>query len=121
MSDAGLKIYGNPLSRTDRVLWAANELGLDYELVQKGGGHGDTRSAEMLALNPNGHIPVIDDGGFVLYESMAINLYLARKHGGPLAPANQEEDAKTLQLTFSAPTDVWRICPSLGNRLRLWA
>jgi glutathione S-transferase len=105
MSNARLKIYGNPLSRTDRVLWAANELGLDYDLVPKGGGHGDTRSPEMLALNPNGHIPVIDDGGFVLYESMAINLYLVRKHGGPLAPANPEEDAKALQWTLWALTE----------------
>ena len=45
-------------------------------------------------MNPNGHIPAIDDDGLVLNESLAINLYLAKKHGGPLAPANLAEDGQ---------------------------
>ena len=45
-----------------------------------------TKSPEFLKVNPNGHVPSIDDDGLVLHESLAINLYLARKHGGPLAP-----------------------------------
>ena len=52
----------------------------------------NTRSPEFLRVNPNGHIPTIEDDGFVLHESLAINLYLAKKHGGPLAPANLAED-----------------------------
>jgi len=51
-----------------------------------------TKSPEFLKVNPNGHIPAIDDDGLVLNESLAINLYLAKKHGGPLAPANLAED-----------------------------
>jgi glutathione S-transferase len=101
-----LRIYGNPLSRTDRVLWMASELGLDFELVSISGAKGETRTPEFLAINPNGHIPVIQDEDLTLYESMAINLYLARKHGGPLMPVNLVEEAKALQWSFWVVTEV---------------
>src|SRR6185437_3394897 len=82
-----LKIYGVARSRTFRTLWMAKELGLDYEHVKIDFATGDTRTPAHLALNPNGHVPVIDDDGFVLWESMAINLYLAKKYGaGTLYP-----------------------------------
>lgn len=75
-----LKIYGVARSRTFRTLWMAKELGLDYEHLTVDFATGETRTPAHLALNPNGHIPVIDDDGFVLWESMAINLYLAKKY-----------------------------------------
>lgn len=100
-----LRIYGNPLSRTDRVLWLAQELGIPFELVPISGSKGETKTPEFLAINPNGHIPAIADGGFLLNESMAINLYLARKHGGALAPATLEEEALTYQWTLWAVTE----------------
>jgi glutathione S-transferase len=58
----------------------ALELGLDYEQVQVGFGEDGVKSATFLAINPNGRVPAIEDGDFVLRESMAINLYLAKKH-----------------------------------------
>ena len=76
MSD--LKIYGVPLSRAYRALWMANELGLDYENVPVHFADGSAKTPEYLAVNSNGRIPAIDDNGFKLWESMAINLYLAR-------------------------------------------
>lgn len=103
---SNLRIYGNQLSRTDRVLWLANELGLTYEHLPISGSKGETRTPEFLAINPNGHIPAIQDGDFVLYESMAINLYLARKHGGPLMPANLTEEALALQWAFWVVTEI---------------
>ena len=82
-----LKIYGVARSRAFRTLWMAKELGLDYEHVKVDFATGATRTAAHLALNPNGQVPVIDDNGFVLWESMAINLYLAKKYGvGTLYP-----------------------------------
>ena len=75
-----LKIYGIPRSRAFRTLWMAKELGIEYENVPIDMGKGETRTPEYLAINPNGHIPAIDDDGFVLWESMAINLYLARRY-----------------------------------------
>ena len=65
-----------------------------------------TRSPEFLKVNPNGHIPTIDDDGVVLHESLAINLYLAKKHGGPLAPANVAEDGEMTMWALWAATEV---------------
>jgi glutathione S-transferase len=59
-----LRIYGVARSRAFRTLWMAKELGLDYEHVKTDFATGDTRQPQFLALNPNGHIPVIDDDGF---------------------------------------------------------
>ena len=83
----------------------AEELGLAYEIETEGFGGRDNCSAQFLGMNPNGTIPVIDDNGFILWESMAITLYLARKHGGPLAPASLEEDALMSQWSFWAMTE----------------
>ncbi len=66
----------------------------------------NTRSPDFLSVNPTGLIPCIDDGGFVMTESLAINLYLARKHGGPLAGRTLTEEAEMLQWTMWAATEV---------------
>ena len=113
-----LKIYGVARSRASRVLWMAKELGLDYEHVKVDFATGETRRPEHLALNPNGHIPVIDDDGFVLWESMAINLYLAKKYGaGGLYPARLEDEARAWQWSFWGMTEVERpVLTALFNR-----
>src|ERR1051326_8104973 len=100
-----LKIYGVAGSPAYRVLWMANELGLDYEHVPVHFGDGSAKTAEYLAINPNGRIPAIDDGGFQLWESMAINLYLAKKHDG-LWPKTLEGEAQALQWIFWAMTEL---------------
>ena len=58
-----LKIYGVALSRAGRTLWMAEELGLPYEHVKTTFTSG-TRTPEYLKINPNGHIPAIDEDGF---------------------------------------------------------
>src|SRR5262245_13758751 len=75
-----LRIYGIARTRAFRALWVANELGLDYEHIPVEIGERGARQAEYLAVNPNGRLPAIDDNGFVLWESLAITLYLAKKH-----------------------------------------
>jgi glutathione S-transferase len=95
-----LRIHGSARSRALRTLWMAGELGLSYEqndLLPRSPG---TRSPEYLALNPNARVPTIEDDGFVLSESMAINLYLAKKHGSPLYPANPRDEALCWQWSF---------------------
>ena len=98
-----LTIYGVYRSRASRNYWLAGELGIPfksepviqaYRLADPNAADAPrhTRSAEFLKINPNGHIPSMDDDGLRLHESLAINLYLARKHGGPLAPADLAED-----------------------------
>jgi glutathione S-transferase len=105
---AMLKIYGIPRSRAFRTLWVAKELGLDYENIPIGT-DGDTRTPDYLKINPNGHIPAIDDDGFILWESMAINLYLAKKHArGSLYPIRFEDEARTWQWSFWGMTEIER-------------
>lgn len=102
-----ITVYGIPASRAFRVLWMLEELGLEYRHVPTHFAGGGTRTAEFLKLNPNGHIPVLVDGETVLWESMAINLYLARRYGaGTLWPATVEDEGRAFQWSFWVMTEV---------------
>jgi glutathione S-transferase len=79
-----LQIYGNPRSRAMRCLWMLEEMGEPYQLIEKSTRADELQSAEYLRLNPNARIPTLVDGDLVLWESMAINLYLAQKYEGPM-------------------------------------
>jgi glutathione S-transferase len=92
-----LRIYGSARSRALRTLWMAGELGLAYEHLEYAPRSAETKTPAFLAMNPNGALPVIDDDGFVLSESMAINIYLAKKHNSPLYPADPRHQALMLQ------------------------
>ncbi len=100
-----LKIYGTSMSRASRVLWAAEETGVKYEHVPTQ--IAEAKSSAHLKINPNGHIPVIDDDGFVLYESMAINFYLAAKYGkAPLWPEAIQDRALANQWSYWSMLEV---------------
>jgi glutathione S-transferase len=75
----------------------AGELGLQYDHKDYLPRSPETRTPEYRALNPNGRVPTIDDDGFILSESMAINLYLAKKHKSPLYPADPKNEALAWQ------------------------
>lgn len=92
-----LRLYGAARSRAMRTLWMLGELGLGYDHKDYLPRAPETRTAEFRALNPNGRVPVIDDDGFVLSESMAINLYLAKKHESPLYPSDPRNEALAWQ------------------------
>lgn len=85
-----LKVAGRlASSNVQKVYWACAELGLDFEPMDFGGRFGGARTAEYLALNPNGLVPTIDDDGFVLWESHSIVRYLASVHApGTLWPTD---------------------------------
>jgi glutathione S-transferase len=104
---SGLRIYGIARTRAYRVLWMAMELGLDYEHLPIEIGDAGARSPEFLAINPNGRLPVIVDDQFVLFESLAITLYLAKKYG-KLYPGTLEGEAKAWQWSFWAIAEVDR-------------
>lgn len=104
---SALRIYGVARTRAFRALWIAKELDLDYEHVPIEIGPAGARKAEYLAINPNGRLPAIDDGGFVLWESLAITLYLAKKHGR-LYPATLEGEAKAWQWSLWSVQEVDR-------------
>lgn len=107
-----LKIHGIGASRAVRPLWTALELGLSFEHIPTPYAGGATRTPEFLALNPNGHIPVVVDerpeGVVTVWESMACALYIARVHGQPdgqtITPANAREEAEALRWSF------WTVC-----------
>jgi glutathione S-transferase len=102
-----IKLYGVPASRAFRCLWMLRELQLEFENVPVSFADGGTRSAEFMKLNPNGHIPVLVDGTTVLWESMAINLYLARQYGaGTLWPASPPDEGRAFQWSFWVMTEV---------------
>lgn len=92
-----LRLYGSAHSRGVRVLWMLFELGIDFEHHEYLPRSPETRTPEFLAINPNARVPSIDDDGFVLSESMAINLYLAKKHGSPLYPTDPRLEALVWQ------------------------
>src|SRR5258708_8188944 len=102
-----LRIYGVARTRAFRALWIAKELDLDYEHVPLEIGPAGARKAEYLASNPNGRLPAIEDGDFVLWESLAITLYLAKKHGR-LYPATLEGEAKAWQWSLWSVQEVDR-------------
>jgi glutathione S-transferase len=84
------KLYGDPRSgNTRKVRWALEELGRPYELHTVVLAKREHKQPEFLKLNPNGKVPVIDDDGFVLWESDAILWYL----GGKLVPESPRERA----------------------------
>src|SRR4026209_1369564 len=106
---SGLKIYSIARTRAFRALWMAMELGIDYEHDPVEVGAAGARTPEFLAINPNGRLPVIVDGYFVLFESLAITLYLAKKHSpGRLYPGTLKGEARAWQWSLWAVTEVDR-------------
>src|SRR5437868_5032086 len=104
-----LKIYGIARTRAFRPLWTAKELGIEYEHDPVEIGDAGARAPRFLAINPNGRLPVIVDGDFVLFESLAITMYMAKKHSlGRLYPASLEGEARTWQWSLWAVTEVDR-------------
>ena len=92
-----LKLYGAAKSRALRTLWMLGELGVEYEHKSWLPRSAETKTPEYRALNPNGRVPTIDDDGFILSESMAINFYLAKKHASTLYPRDAKNEALAWQ------------------------
>lgn len=102
-----ITLYGDVTkTRANRCSWMLNEIGLPYDRKPLSFRPGAEKPAEFLALNPNGKCPVLVDGDFALFESLAINLYLARKYGGTLGPQSPEEEALMTQWSFWVATEV---------------
>ncbi len=114
-----IRLYGTAMSRSGRCLWALEELGLKYEHVPVE--VPKAKSPEVLKLNPNGRIPTLEDDGFAVWESMAINLYLAEKYGqAPFWPATPEKHAQAYQWSFWGMLDIEpHLVTILRNRLFL--
>lgn len=101
-----LQLYGNPRSRAMRCLWMLEEVGQPYQLIDKSLRADDLHSADYLRLNPNARIPTLVDGDLVLWESMAINLYLAQKYEGPMHCADADVLGLAAQWSFWAMLEI---------------
>ena len=95
-----ITLYGHAMSRAHRNLWMLRELGVPFHHEPTDFLRGGNKTPEFLQINPNGKVPALADGDLVMFESLAINLYLARKFGGSIAPQNATEDALALQWTL---------------------
>jgi glutathione S-transferase len=110
-------LYGTYRSRATRNLWLAGEIGLELELRPvwqayrlenplAEGAPLNTESAAFRAIWPMGTVPVLEDGDLVLGESLAINLYLARRYGGELGPRDEDENARMTQWALFGATAI---------------
>jgi glutathione S-transferase len=108
-----IRIWGRTTSsNVKKVLWLADELGLNYERIGADMKFGEVDTPAYRKLNPNARVPTIEDGDFVLWESNSILRYLAMQYGGeafyPPQPAARANIDRWLdwQLTTVAPVEV---------------
>ncbi|MGH7894587.1 MAG: glutathione S-transferase family protein [Candidatus Binatia bacterium] len=113
-----ITLYGVPRSRAMRSLWMLEELGVPYENVKTNFATGDTRKPDYLKINPNGHVPALKDGDTILCESLAINLFLARKYDKGLWPRTVDDEGRTFQWSLWAMTELEEpVLTTLLNRV----
>jgi glutathione S-transferase len=110
-----LKIYGYAQSiNVRKVLWACDELGLAFEREDWGGSFRSTSDAQFRAMNPVGMVPVIEDGGTLVWESNVIVRYLASSRGRadllPSEPAARARVEQWMDWQASDFNNSWRVC-----------
>lgn len=99
------RLYGISGSRALRSIWAMEETGINYEHVPTNF-RDDSKHPDYLAVNPNGRIPALVDGNLTLFESMAINLYLAKTYATSLYPTDPADEARTWQWSVWAISEI---------------
>jgi glutathione S-transferase len=98
-----LRLIGSPRSRSMRTLWMLSELGLEYGYDPIEWSDATLKTDAFLAINPAGAVPTLIDDGFALSESLAINLYLAKKYGAaPFYPTDIAGEAEAWRWTLWA-------------------
>jgi glutathione S-transferase len=97
---AMIKIYGSAQSSAARSIWMLEELEIPYEQQSLNFKEKEHKAEWYLKLNPNGKVPTLTDGEFVLWESCAINDYLAEKYRPEMLGSTLEERALVAQWTY---------------------
>jgi glutathione S-transferase len=101
-----ITLFGQARSRAARSLWMLEEIRVPYKHVPTAP-YTESRAPDYLRINPNGQIPSLDDSGFILWESLAINLYLAESYASePFWPADVKDRARVYQWSFWAATEI---------------
>jgi len=101
-----ITLYGGAQGRASRSLICLEELGLAYRHVPMKPWESAADKARLAELNPNVRVPTLDDDGLVVWESMAINLYLGDRYGGPLWPTTPADRARLYQWSIWAQTAI---------------
>lgn len=86
-----ITIYGSPKSSSGRCFWTLEETGIEYNAKSINFREKEHKSEDFLKLNPNGKVPALTDGDFTIWESMAINMYLAEKYKPILMGSSAQE------------------------------
>jgi len=112
--EVSMKLYEFGPTRSVRVRWTLQELGVDFESIPVNIMAGEHRRPEFLKINPAGRLPVLVDGDFVLTESVAIVFYLAEKYPDKgLMPTDIKQRAQVNRWLLFAATELeqplWRI------------
>ncbi len=112
-----ITLYGVHRSRASRPIWLLGEIGMPFAHVpviqayrladpKAADAPMHTASPAYLAINPQGQVPALIDDGLILTESLSITLYIARKYGGALGPADDAETALMEQWALFAATAI---------------
>ncbi|MBW4465585.1 MAG: glutathione S-transferase family protein [Pegethrix bostrychoides GSE-TBD4-15B] len=109
-----MRLYEFGPTRSIRVRWMLQELGVDFEAVTVNLRAGEHRQPEFLKLNPAGKVPVLVDEDLVLTESVAIVLYLAEKYPDKgLVPTDLRQRSQFYRWILFSATELeqplWRI------------
>lgn len=118
-----ITLYGSSKSRASRSLVALEEVGLTYDHIPLNPRAVPEHRAILDKLNPNSHVPVLEDDGFIVWESMAINLHLAETRGGALWPSTARERALVYQWSLWCQTEMdrrdWQVVRRSGDAAKL--
>jgi glutathione S-transferase len=102
MENKMITIYGSAKSSAGRCYWCLEEVGVPYKAQSVNFKEKEHKSDAYLKLNPNGKVPCMQDGDLVLWESMAINLYLCEKYKPSLLGSSVEAKAQVYQWSIWA-------------------
>ena len=97
-----LTIFGSPKSSSGRCFWCLEEVGAKYDVKSIDFRAREHKSESYLKINPNGKVPTLTDGDFIIWESMAINFYLAEAHKPELLGKDSQGRALVQQWSFWA-------------------
>jgi glutathione S-transferase len=101
-----ITLYGSPRSSAGRCIWTLEEAGIPYTLKDVDMKNKEHKSEAYLKINPMGKVPAMTDGNVTLFESMAINYYIAEKYKKELLGTNELEKGLSMQWSFWSTSEL---------------